>query len=272
MRKALVIAVPFVIAACAEPTSVSTPSYDFGLRTVWSSETPSVVVPAGYDAIMGASNNQFPHSVANARYQQVFQGADLSDPILVGLCLRRDEQLGGTERTQRLTIKLGPTSLDYTNLGMTFDANYNTSVPPTTVFSGDVLVPINLAGGIITDFDLCIPFTQSYEHVPGTNVILEVVNTSEVSGFTPKDACTSAEAACTTARVYARTADATTALPRESRGLILKFISPEPVRPIEPVEKDECLKGGWANFSFKNQGQCVRFIETGVDSRTEAAL
>jgi hypothetical protein len=31
--------------------------------------------------------------------------------------------------------------------------------------------------------------------------------------------------------------------------------------------KDDCKNNGWAQFGFKNQGQCVRFIETGKDSR-----
>ncbi|MCL4247129.1 MAG: hypothetical protein KJ065_03140 [Anaerolineae bacterium] len=31
--------------------------------------------------------------------------------------------------------------------------------------------------------------------------------------------------------------------------------------------KDECKNDGWMQFGFRNQGQCVRFIETGVDSR-----
>ena len=34
-----------------------------------------------------------------------------------------------------------------------------------------------------------------------------------------------------------------------------------------PVTKDDCKKGGWEEFGFRNQGQCVRFIETGKDSR-----
>ncbi|MGI9043905.1 MAG: hypothetical protein ACR2GK_07235 [Gemmatimonadaceae bacterium] len=46
-----------------------------------------------------------------------------------------------------------------------------------------------------------------------------------------------------------------------------EFISPVPPRPVDPLAKDECFKGGWSNFSFRNQGQCVRFIETGEDSR-----
>lgn len=34
--------------------------------------------------------------------------------------------------------------------------------------------------------------------------------------------------------------------------------------PVVPLTKDECKKGGWMNFtdpSFKNQGQCVSFVE-----------
>lgn len=31
--------------------------------------------------------------------------------------------------------------------------------------------------------------------------------------------------------------------------------------------KDECLDGGYEAFGFSNQGQCVRFIESGKDSR-----
>lgn len=34
-----------------------------------------------------------------------------------------------------------------------------------------------------------------------------------------------------------------------------------------PLAKDECKIGGWEAFGFKNQGQCVRYIETGKDSR-----
>ena len=36
----------------------------------------------------------------------------------------------------------------------------------------------------------------------------------------------------------------------------------------DPQTKDDCKKGGWEQYGFKNQGQCVRFIETGKDSRS----
>ncbi|KAB1187556.1 hypothetical protein GJR98_05725 [Haloferax sp. MBLA0077] len=35
----------------------------------------------------------------------------------------------------------------------------------------------------------------------------------------------------------------------------------------QPETKDDCKKGGWEDYHFKNQGQCVRYVETGKDSR-----
>ena len=32
--------------------------------------------------------------------------------------------------------------------------------------------------------------------------------------------------------------------------------------------KDQCKAGDWEALGFKNQGQCVRYVETGKDSRT----
>jgi len=36
----------------------------------------------------------------------------------------------------------------------------------------------------------------------------------------------------------------------------------------DPVQKNECKKGGWEDFGFKNQGQCVKYVNTGKDSRS----
>lgn len=41
----------------------------------------------------------------------------------------------------------------------------------------------------------------------------------------------------------------------------------ESVEEDNPVEKNECKKGGWSDFGFRNQGQCIRFVNTGQDSR-----
>lgn len=37
--------------------------------------------------------------------------------------------------------------------------------------------------------------------------------------------------------------------------------------PSDPTDAAQCKKGSWHDFGFKNQGQCVRFVETGKDSR-----
>jgi len=36
--------------------------------------------------------------------------------------------------------------------------------------------------------------------------------------------------------------------------------APEPVRP---TRKSQCKKGGWRQFGFRNQGQCIRFVQHG---------
>lgn len=33
------------------------------------------------------------------------------------------------------------------------------------------------------------------------------------------------------------------------------------------ISKDQCKAGGWEALGFKNQGQCVRFVDSGKDSR-----
>lgn len=35
----------------------------------------------------------------------------------------------------------------------------------------------------------------------------------------------------------------------------------------DPESADDCKQGGWVTYGFSNQGQCVRFVETGKDSR-----
>ncbi len=42
---------------------------------------------------------------------------------------------------------------------------------------------------------------------------------------------------------------------------------PPPPPPAAPTTKDQCMKDGWKAYGFKNQGQCIKFIETGRDSR-----
>ena len=34
-----------------------------------------------------------------------------------------------------------------------------------------------------------------------------------------------------------------------------------------PASKDQCMDGGWEEYGFSNQGQCIRFVNTGKDGR-----
>ena len=219
------------------------------------------VLPAAYSAAMGETNNSWPHARANMRYQQVFLGAELGDlDRVAGLCLRHDELFGGRQLTENLTIKLGPTVMDNTNLGASFDANY--SGTPTEVFSGSVVIPATTGAGTVDMFDFCIEFTTQYLHPPGANLIVEFVNTTATSLTHPKDACWSS-AGCTTRRVIAFSAAASTATLADNSGLIMQFLT------ADPTGKIDCTEGRWADFGFRNQGQCIRFVETEKDSRVE---
>jgi hypothetical protein len=44
-------------------------------------------------------------------------------------------------------------------------------------------------------------------------------------------------------------------------GLIMAFLS------ADPTEKVDCTEGKWADYGFRNQGQCIRFVNTEKDSR-----
>lgn len=266
MKRFQSVFIALALFACTEPTvPPSTVSSLHPSRVLVATEN-AAVLPSAYTSVMGEMNNSFPHTRNNLRYQQVFLGSDVIDPTIVRVCLRKDELFGGVAQTQTLTIKMGPTSLDYTNLTSSFDANY--SAPPTEVFSGDVNVPAAVGPGTPADFDFCIPFTQEYVHSPGSNVIIEVVNTSATFVAQPRDACSESAPICTTARAFAFSPTAERAALVSRGGLVMKFQSPPPPpAPVDPANKDECKKGGWADFGFKNQGQCIKFVETGVDSR-----
>jgi hypothetical protein len=34
-------------------------------------------------------------------------------------------------------------------------------------------------------------------------------------------------------------------------------------KPVAPTTKSQCKKGGWRQFGFKSQGQCIRFVNQG---------
>jgi hypothetical protein len=42
---------------------------------------------------------------------------------------------------------------------------------------------------------------------------------------------------------------------------------PPPPPPANPTTREQCMNGGWQQYGFRNQGQCIRFINTGKDTR-----
>jgi hypothetical protein len=40
-----------------------------------------------------------------------------------------------------------------------------------------------------------------------------------------------------------------------------------PEGPVDPTTKEDCKDGEWVEYGFNNQGQCIRFVNTGDDSR-----
>lgn len=50
-------------------------------------------------------------------------------------------------------------------------------------------------------------------------------------------------------------------------GVITYDFDPAVVVPPTATMKSDCKDGGFATYGFKNQGQCIKFVETGKDSR-----
>ncbi len=54
----------------------------------------------------------------------------------------------------------------------------------------------------------------------------------------------------------------------DSEAVIAEDDSTVTTDPLEaPTTMDDCRDGGWQALEFRNQGQCIRFVNTGKDSR-----
>lgn len=54
---------------------------------------------------------------------------------------------------------------------------------------------------------------------------------------------------------------------RDERFDWTRFDVPQPEPEPQPENRMHCMRGGWEDFGFKNQGRCIQFVETGKDSR-----
>ena len=49
-----------------------------------------------------------------------------------------------------------------------------------------------------------------------------------------------------------------------SGATLIKSLYVDCSQPDRPTSKGECKSGGWRHFDFKNQGQCVAFVQRGA--------
>jgi hypothetical protein len=164
------------------------------------------VFPSHYKTAWGEIANAFPFQRAPMRYQQVFLASENPNPIVfTGVAMREDETYAATAGIWNGSITLGFTTMDHSNIGTDFVANYNASPPPTQVFSGNVNLPA-LAGNNTNLNVFAVPIVFNipwvYAAVPGNNLLIEfVVNSTTSTGF--YDKVNNTPGTGTTTRVYA---------------------------------------------------------------------
>ena len=192
----------------------------YGLACPGSSGGGGVILPAAYATKMGNSSNTYPHSYRGMRYQQVFARNEVGiSRTFNELCLRLDEARGGPWQTQRLTIKLGYTLRDYTNLSSSFASN--PSGPMRTVFSGNVTFHYWNGGNYSpTRCTICIPISNwAWDASLRRNLLVEIINTSTSSPGYQADFAAASDVR--TSRLWARSATATSGTVNRQQGLIM---------------------------------------------------
>lgn len=130
------------------------------------------------------------------------------------------------------------------------------------MFSDSATIPESSGRGTPDDFHLCIEFDTNYANPAGSNFIIEVVNNGPGAPSEYDDVFQQVgRLVCTTSGAVAFSATATSAAFVWDSGVIMKFVSGD------PQGNDDCKDGGWEQYGFSDQGWCVRFVETGKDSR-----
>ncbi|HVL99399.1 MAG TPA: carboxypeptidase-like regulatory domain-containing protein, partial [Egibacteraceae bacterium] len=55
-----------------------------------------------------------------------------------------------------------------------------------------------------------------------------------------------------------------------NQGQCIRFVrTGQDSRPQNPQTEQDCRNGGWRDYGFRNQGECIRFVRTGEDSRQD---
>jgi len=124
------------------------------------------------------------------------------------------------------------------------EPNYNTCALDTWTASGDVLT----SGRAIDTSQVGGTFYDTYENAVEDYGSYPVVSVSLVvdAGWASGDG------------------EQTVRFDNVEIDDITHDFTPEPPAPTVPTDKDQCKKGGWQTFtnpSFKNQGQCVSYVQ-----------
>jgi hypothetical protein len=127
------------------------------------------------------------------------------------------------------TADAGPLSVTFTVDGTADPTSCDT--PPNSGVGG--------AGCMTLEIDGFPTLTDSYGVIRGTASAVPEFSTGAIPGWE--------------------------AFPSGPTGVLYDFtITPA---TTDPQNKDQCKNGGWESYGFSNQGQCIRFVNTGQDSR-----
>ena len=201
-----------------------------------------LVVPAATTTAFGNSNNLYPYGAGVMRYQQVFHGSEFpSGPVPVaGYELRQDDvSTGYAGHKVDLAVWLGGTTLDHTNLTVTFDANFDVAATPkTAVFARRLYALPSLPQTPETNpsvYHMTVPFDVPYViHVGANHLLLEAISYGNTNGNQQFGYQLDSVTQGTTARMWAlNSATAATGTVRYGQGLTHAFLQlgATPARP-----------------------------------------
>lgn len=132
----------------------------------------------------------------------------------------------------------------------------STTIPKAVADAGPIDVTLTIDGTVD-------PATCIKEAVAGDSVGADGCITIEINGVTLTDSYGSILDAQGDTVEFANGAyPGWEAFPNDARGIVFDLDV-----TAGPTERDDCKKGGFADYGFENQGQCIRFVNTGVDSR-----
>ena len=227
--------VPYVVVSEAKTSTIACQTnadytlFGKGCQGSGIGHSGGVILPAANKTTMGSTSQNWPHGLANSRYQQVFRGSEVGPAAkFVALALRQDESVVGAKGgSQALKIQLGATSVNENTLGLDFAKNFDRGTP-TTVVDGTVNFPV-LSGKNNNPaiFDVIIPFTRPYTHTAktGENLLIDIINSSSNGLVADYDAVSGGSA--TTSSNLAISAKATKAITiLANAGLVMCFQTP----------------------------------------------